>query len=102
MARGQKSKKIISDKIVSMFEGAFLYDKEIRIPIEEDGELIQIKCVLSAAKTNVEEGSENAIPTIESINKTESSNVLDEDKKIVKISDEEKANLASLMSSLGL
>ena len=98
MARGQKSKKIISDKIINMFEGAFLYDKEIRIPIEEDGEVIQVKCTLTAAKTNVEQGSENEVPSAVNI-ETE---VVEDEKKIVKISDEEKANLASLMKSLNL
>ena len=98
MARGQKSKKIISEKIINMYEGAFLYDKEIRIPIEEDGEVIQVKCTLTAAKTNVEQGSENEIPAAVNI-ETE---VVEDEKKIVKISDEEKANLASLMKSLNL
>jgi hypothetical protein len=58
MARGQESKQIITKKILETFEGSFLYNqgmyKEIRIPIQENGEIIQIKCVLTAAKINVE------------------------------------------------
>ena len=54
MARGAESKQIITKKILETFEGSFLYDKEIRIPIQENGETIQIKCVLTAAKVNVE------------------------------------------------
>jgi len=54
MARGQESKQIITKRILETFEGSFLYDKEIRIPIQENGETIQIKCVLTAAKVNVE------------------------------------------------
>ena len=54
MAKGQKAKKIISDKILNIFEDSFLYSdgKEIRIPIEEDGEIIQIKVTLTAAKVS--------------------------------------------------
>ena len=106
MARGQKSKKVIVDKLLDVFKGSFLYNdgKEIRIPIEEDGEIIQIKCVLTAAKTNVEEGSDNEVPSIKTVNDTNLNFDTEKDKvsKVVKISEEEKANLANLMKSLGL
>jgi hypothetical protein len=104
MAKGQVSKKIISDKILEMFEGSFLYNdgKEIRIPIMEDGELIQIKCALTAAKVNVEPGSENAIPTAANVNNSENAFEPQTEQKIVEVSAEEKANLASLMKNLGL
>ena len=42
MPKGTVAKTIISKKILDTFEGAFPYNdgKEIRIPIEEDGEII--------------------------------------------------------------
>ena len=54
-ARGSLAKATITEKILSTFDGSFLYNdgKEIRIPIIENGEVIQIKVALTAAKTNV-------------------------------------------------
>jgi hypothetical protein len=60
--KGATSKNIIAKKILETFEGAFQYDKEIRIPIIEDGETIQIKVTLTAAKTNVAAGGDTALP----------------------------------------
>lgn len=58
-ARGSVAKENIKNKILEVFEGSFLYDggKEIRIPVMEGAEVIQIKVTLTAAKTNVEGGS---------------------------------------------
>lgn len=55
MARGTESKSYITKKILETFEGSFLYNdgKEIRIPLKEDGEIVQIKVTLTCAKTNV-------------------------------------------------
>ena len=103
MSKGQESKKIINDKILEMFEGSFLYNdgKEIRIPIEENGEIIQIKCVLTASKVAVEPGSDNAMPTATVVTNTSTFEAPVE-KTIVQVSEEEKANLAKMMQSLGL
>ena len=60
--KGSISKEIVTKKILETFEGSFQYEKEIRIPMEEDGNQIQLKCVLTCAKTNVEPNGENAIP----------------------------------------
>ena len=64
MARGQIAKAEIQKKILNNFEGSFLYNdgKEIRIPIQENGEDIQIKVTLTAAKENVVSGGENVLP----------------------------------------
>jgi len=49
MARGQEEKQIITDKILSMFDGAIVYDKTIRIPIND----VEIKIALTCAKDNI-------------------------------------------------
>lgn len=64
MARGAESKEKITAEILKTFPGAFKYEKEIRIPIVENGETIQIKCVLTAAKVNVSNGDDTAIPGV--------------------------------------
>ena len=64
MARGQIAKSEIQNRILNTFEGSFLYNdgKEIRIPISEAGETVQIKVTLTCAKENVSIGDDNAIP----------------------------------------
>ena len=64
MAKGQQLKKEIQNKILEVFPQSFLYNdaKEIRICGIEDGQSIQIKCVLTCAKENVECGADTALP----------------------------------------
>ena len=58
-AKGAESKSLVTKKILEIFPNAFLYnsDKEIRIPLTEQGEAIEIKVVLSCAKTPVREAA---------------------------------------------
>lgn len=49
--RGTESKKIVFDKLLATFDGAFMVsDKELRIPLVEDGAPIEIKVALTRAK----------------------------------------------------
>lgn len=57
--KGQESKKIITQQILEIFEGAFISGKEIRIPFTENGEPVQIKVSLTAAKDLIENPSGN-------------------------------------------
>lgn len=106
MAKGQKSKIVIQNKILELFPEAFIYGKEIRIPIEEDGEIIQIKVTLTAAKVSVEPGSDNEIPNAANIinNVDVNNSVINQvdATTIVKPSEEEKQNLQNMLSKLGL
>lgn len=53
--RGAEAKSYITEGILSKFPGSFLVDgKELRIPYDEGGNLVQIKVALTAAKENVE------------------------------------------------
>ena len=50
-AKGAESKTIITEKILTTFEGSFMADsKTIRIPMVENGDTIEIKVTLTAAK----------------------------------------------------
>lgn len=62
MAKGQQSKDQIIAKILETFPGSFQFDKELRIPMIENGEEVQIKVALTCAKANVERGSDIALP----------------------------------------
>lgn len=103
MAKGSISKETITNQILAAFPGSFKYDKEIRIPIMEDGEMIQIKVTLTAAKVNVEAGGDTALPGTVSVESLSSSNIpLPSSKEILKPTEEEKANVANLISLLHL
>ena len=52
----------MKDCILKVKDLSFTYDKEIRIPFQEDGEEIQLKCVLTCAKVSVEPNGDVAIP----------------------------------------
>lgn len=105
MARGQIAKAEIAQKILNNFDGAFLYNdgKEIRIPTIENGEEIQIKVALTAAKENVVPGGENLLPgevTTQNINNEKIK--FSQESKIVEPTKEELNNVNELLKALGL
>ena len=110
MARGQIAKAEVAKKILDSFEGAFSYNdgKEIRIPIMENGEEIQIKVALTAAKENVNPGDDNLLPgenttrvndngQIEFVHKVSAAET-----RIVEPTQEEKQNVQDLLRAIGL
>ena len=101
MARGQISKTKAAEMILKAFPGSFTYDKEIRIPFQEDGEEIQLKCVLTCAKVNVEPNGDVAIPgeVPADINFEDSKPI---EQKVVEPTQEEKDNVKKLMETFGL
>ena len=100
-ARGAVAKEQITQKILEMFDGAFKYEKEIRIPVEENGETIQIKVTLTAAKNNVEFGGDTALPGETKPMTTITGNVVkDTPKDLVEPTEEEKENVAKLVATL--
>ena len=92
MAKGSIAKAEITKKILECFENSFTYDKEIRIPFEENGELVQIKCVLTCAKVNVENGGDSALP----------GSVPAPSSDIPELTEQEKKETADLLASLNL
>ena len=99
MSKGALSKQEATQKILELFPGSFVYDKEIRIPFTEEGEEIQLKCALTCAKVNVAVGGENAIPG-EDVPGVTSEKVSPVEKTVV--SDEEKENLRRMMAAIGI
>ena len=101
MARGAVSKTKATEMILKTFPGSFVYDKEIRLPFNEDGEEIQLKCVLTCAKVNVEPNGDVAIPGEVSadINFEDSKPI---EQKMVEPTQEEKDNVRKLMETFGL
>lgn len=97
-AKGAVSKEKIMDRILETFPGAFQYDKELRIPMVEDGVEVQIKVALTCAKVNVERGGDTALPgnTASSVAPTSTPSAL------VEPTTEEKERVSDLLSKLGL
>lgn len=109
-AKGSSLKQEISKKILDAFPGSFLYNdgKEIRINGVEDGVQLQVKCVLTCAKTpvdnivisaDVSKAEDNTI--VQTINVGMNPPVTGE-KVPNEPSKEEKERLAALISKLGL
>ena len=97
-AKGAVSKEKIIAKILETFPGAFQYDKELRIPMMEDGTEVQIKVALTCAKVNVERGGDTALPgdTVSTVAPTPTPSAL------VEPTAEEKERVSDLLSKLGL
>ena len=92
MAKGSQAKAEITKKILECFENSFTYDKEIRIPMMENGELVQIKCVLTCAKVNVENGGDAVMPGSVPVQSSTTS----------ELTEQEKKETADLLASLNL
>ena len=99
-ARGSESKNIIIAKLLETFAGSFIYDKNVIIPVVENGESLQIKIALTCAKTNVESGMDNAIPGAE-IATTATPKAID-NHGVAEVTEEEKQNVLKAMKALGL
>lgn len=103
--KGQIAKEEITKKILEIFPSAFQYDKEIRVPWTENGEQVQIKLTLTAAKVMVNAGGDAAIPggTAEEVAAAPVQANLDASKATnIETSAAEKENLSKLLRSLGL
>ena len=109
-AKGSVLKQEVAQKILAAFPGSFLYNdgKEIRIPVMENGEEIQIKVALTAAKENVNPGEDNLLPgenttrvndngQIEFVHKVSAAET-----KVVEPTQEEKQNVQDLLRAIGL
>lgn len=95
-ARGAEAKQIITDKILQTFAGSFIYGKEIRVPLQENGERVEIKVTLTCAKENVG-GNDNDF----TMKQEDAENIMAKAVSAIP-TEQEKANIADLMSRLGL
>ena len=98
MAKGAESKEKIVQKILDTFEGAFPYEKEIRIPMVENGEEIEIKVTLTCAKVNVGDAAMHNIKVAtESIDFTKDSVA-----SVTEPTEQEKETIKNLLARLNL
>ena len=95
MAKGSESKDAIYKKLFEVLPNAFMEDAKImRIPMKENGETIEIKVTLTAAKNIL--GGESMTEVAEN---KESIKV---ESDLTEPSEEEKQNVISLLERLGM
>ena len=93
-ARGQELKNQIVNKILEVFPNSFINGKEIRICGNENGEEVQIKVTLTAAKENiVNETAEKS---------TAAATITPTDDYTVEITSKEKRTVAEMLAALNL
>ena len=111
MAKGSLSKETVFNKLLEVFEGSFMYNngKECRIPMEENGDIIQIKVTLTAAKDIVESDAPGAsfstgAAAFPSPKMKSNAEVGTPAQAVTNVepTEEEKNNIESLMAALGL
>lgn len=104
MARGAAAKEEIINRLLNTFEGSFKFDKEIRIPMMENGEEVQIKVTLTCAKVNVDRGSDAVLPGVSQTKDKPTVGSISNatDSSLIEPTAEEKANVKALMERLGL
>lgn len=102
-ARGTESKEKVMQNILTAFPGAFKYDKEIRIPMVENGEPLQIKVTLTAAKNMVDVGGDTALPgATKTVTMATKESPVIATKAPIEPTEEEKKNVSNLLNLLGL
>lgn len=103
-AKGALAKEDVMNKILEVFPGSFKYEKELRIPMMENGEMLQIKVTLTAAKNMVENGADVAMPgdMSGSFAPTPAPAQLKQDAVVVEPTAAEKQNIKTLAAMLGL
>ena len=95
MARGAEEKLQIQNQILETFNGAFIYGKEIRIPVGD----VQIKVVLTCAKDNVAAGADEMTPGAEVV-VTETASEEHIEPSALKVSEEEKNKAAAMLAAM--
>ena len=95
MARGAEEKLQIQNQILETFNGAFIYGKEIRVPVGD----VQIKVVLTCAKDNVAAGADETIPGAEVV-VTETASEEHIEPSALKVSEEEKNKAAAMLAAM--
>lgn len=90
--KGTIAKEKITEKILETFPNSFKYDKEIRIPFEEDNSKVQIKVVLTCAKVNIENAGGGTTDSANSSTSIEPQLVTEQEKK----------DVVNLLENLGL
>lgn len=104
--KGTIAKSEVMQAILKCFgDKAFIYEKDVRVNWVEDGQPVQIKISLTAAKVAVERDGDTALPAAAAAPRSDGGAFGEEDKSVPPITEptaDEKANVAALLARLGL
>lgn len=105
--RGTIAKQEVFAKIMQVYPNAFWEDenKVLRIPVEENGNLVEIKVSLTAAKNILGDGevpSAFKLVNAPASPKTKAAPAFEEKRPELEMTEAEMTNVANLMSALGL
>ena len=105
--KGAVAKEQVIKELLTYFgDRAFQYDKDIRVNCVENGEMVQIKIALTAAKVAVEKDGDVALPAAAPIPKAEMVDFESSTPAPVAApaepSAQEKKNIQDLLAKLGL
>ena len=105
--KGAVAKEQVIKELLTYFgDRAFQYDKDIRVNCMENGEPVQIKIALTAAKVAVEKDGDTALPAAapasSQVLRADRIDFVDVPAKPVEPTVDEKQNIKNLLASLGL
>lgn len=107
MARGAEAKQRVFQKILETFPGSFMQDDKIlRIVEEENGEVVEIKVTLTAAKDVIGAGASSnrtlSSTAVEEFDWSENNVSTPQAAAANDLSETEKENIRKMMAALGL
>lgn len=104
MARGSESKASVFKKLMEVYPESFWEDEDkiLRIPVTENGDVIEIKVTLTAAKNNLGGGAAASAFVAPGQEEVSSFMPAPEPSVEVEVTEEEKERVAQLLASLGL
>lgn len=104
MARGAQSKQEIFNKMLATFEGSFMQDDKIlRIPWNENGEILEIKVSLTAAKDIIGAAAPSSSDKVEEFNWEDPVQVSPvEAAAAAHLEEDEKERIKRMMTALGM
>ena len=106
--KGAAAKEQVIQELLNYFgDRAFKYDKDIRVECVENGERVQIKIALTAAKVAVEKDGDTALPAatatpIPRSDMIDFENPVPTPQPVAEPTAQEKANIKNLLERLGL
>lgn len=104
-AKGTESKTKIFNKMIEVYPNSFFEDegKILRIPMEENGDIVEIKVTLTAAKTNLGGAAvASAFPAPSSEEVAGYMTPPSVSAEEIEVTEEEKERISQLLASLGL
>lgn len=101
MAKGTQSKDAITKKLLETFKGSFLDGRVVRVPMIENGEEVQIKITLTAAKDLITPDGD-AVEKVEPemLNFEEEAAAAQATPTVQDITPEEQENIKNLLQAL--